>query len=300
MLIRDQKQLPRVVLIVALGVGCSSTPIDELELLGEYVTERTVIVTGIGEPDGEGCGSPQAPVSGDGALRYKVERAGEKVRVTELVGGCVLQARIEDDVVVADGSACALADAAPLRQLGVASRVYTAFRLDPRRKTVATRAVTVGTVTTGESHSCTVTEERIIDEHAASLDTGSLFRYAGSLVTTVDQPDTEGECGPEYLTFDTSGYLSIDAPKRSARLEGFGCGIGLDEPDGSKLSAGLQPCVVDGVASFRGVGLDRLELESFSLDPEGKTATWHARAWRTLPTKRVSYCFKLTGSVEQR
>jgi hypothetical protein len=239
-------------------------------------------------------------VSGEAALRYKVERVGQKVRVTDLIGGCVLQARIEDEVVIADGSACTLTDGAPLRQLGVTSRVYTAFRLDPRRKTVATRALTIATVTTGESHSCTVTEERIVDEHAAMLDKRSLFRYAGSLVTTVEQPDTELECGREYLTFDTSGYLSIDASKRFARLEGFGCGIALDEPDGSKLSAGPEPCVVDGVANFRGVGLDQLELESFSVNPVDGTATWHARAWRNLPTKRVSYCFNLSGSVEQR
>jgi hypothetical protein len=146
----------------ALGLQCSSKPISDDDLFVEYSTERTSIVTGIGGANQEGCGVPQAPVSGEAAFRYKVTGDGGKVRVTELVGGCVLEARIEGDVVIADNQACSIGSGAPLRQLGVTSRVYTVFRLDVGQKTVVSRSVTVATVTTGESRSCGVTEERIV------------------------------------------------------------------------------------------------------------------------------------------
>lgn len=150
-------------MFAALSLQCSSKPISDADLFGEYSTERTLIVTGVGQPNAEGCGVPQAPVSGKAAFRYKVSNDGGKVRVTDLVGGCVLEARVEGDVVLADDQACSLGDAAPLRQLGVTSRVYTVFRLDAGQKTVVWRAVTVATVTTGESRSCSVSEERIVE-----------------------------------------------------------------------------------------------------------------------------------------
>ena len=152
-------------LLAALALQCSSKPVGDDDLLGEYSTERTLIVTGIGEPNQEGCGVPQAPVSGAAAFRNKVSSEGGKVRVKELVGGCVFEARIEDDVVTADNQACVIAKGAPLQQLGVTSRVYSVFRLDAVQKSVVSRSVTVATVTTGESRSCSVTEERIVGKH---------------------------------------------------------------------------------------------------------------------------------------
>jgi len=145
--------------VVGFLLGCSS---DEAVARGEYSTERTVIVTGIGAPDADGCGQPQAPVSGDAAYRYRVAEDGERLRVTELVGGCVLDARSENGIVVADGAECELGPNAALRELGVTNRIYTVFRLDPKAKLVRTRALTRSVVTSGEARSCTVTEERIV------------------------------------------------------------------------------------------------------------------------------------------
>lgn len=127
---------------------------------GEYSTEGTVIVTGHGMPDAEGCGVPQAP--GTTSAGYRVSDEGGRIRVTDTNGGCVLDARIEDGVVVADGAACTLGPDAMLRQLGVQSRVYTVFRLDPMQGTVLTRAFTVLNTTTGESRQCFVSERRIV------------------------------------------------------------------------------------------------------------------------------------------
>ena len=160
---RASRSTPLIGVFVALSLQCSSKPIGEADLFGEYSTERTLIVTGIGQPNAEGCGVPQAPISGNAAFRYKVANEGGKVRVTELVGGCVLEARVDGDVVIADNQACSLGSGAPLRQLGVTSRVYTVFRLDAGQKTVVSRAVTVATVTTGESRSCSVSEEQIVE-----------------------------------------------------------------------------------------------------------------------------------------
>jgi hypothetical protein len=156
-------QIPLIGVFALLSLQCSSTPIGDADLFREYSTERTLIVTGGGQPTAEGCGVPQAPVSGAAAFRYKVSNEGDQVRVTDLVGGCVLEARLEGDVVIADNQACSLGNAAPLRQLGVTSRVYTIFRLDAGQKTVVSRAVTVATVTTGESRSCYVSEEQIVE-----------------------------------------------------------------------------------------------------------------------------------------
>jgi hypothetical protein len=152
-----------VALFTSLGLHCSSKAIDDGALFRQYSTERTLIVTGSERPNEEGCGAPQAPVSGEAALRYEVTNQGGNVRVTELVGGCVLHARVEGDVVIADNQACTLRDDAPLRRLGVTSRVYGVFRLDAGQKTVVSRALTVATVTTGESRSCSVSEERIVE-----------------------------------------------------------------------------------------------------------------------------------------
>lgn len=124
--------------------------------------------------------------------------------------------------------------------------------------------------------------------------------YTGSLSTTVEQPEAEAECGPEQVTFETSGYVAIDREESSARLEGFGCSIGLAEPSGAEFSANAQACIPSGVVNFKGLGLERLDIESFTFNLNDKTALWRARAWRELPSGRVSYCFDLTGSIEQR
>lgn len=149
-------------LIFAFAGGCSSS---ELGPHGDYSTERTVVVTGIGTPDSDGCGAPQAPQSGDAALRYRVSSSAGAVEVLDIVGGCGLEARLDDGVVVADGSECSFTANAPLRQLGVISRIYSVFRLDPRSSTVRTRSITRAAVVGGESRSCTVTEERIVGVH---------------------------------------------------------------------------------------------------------------------------------------
>lgn len=147
-------------LSIASTLGCSSS---ESGPRGEYFTERTVVVTGLGELDEEGCGTPQGPKSGERALRYRVSGADTTLKVTDVVGGCVLKASLVDHVVVADEAVCSFAADAPLRQLGVISRKYSTFRLDPRGATVRTRSVTLATVVTGESRSCTVTDERIVE-----------------------------------------------------------------------------------------------------------------------------------------
>jgi hypothetical protein len=51
------------------------------------------------------------------------------------------------------------------------------------------------------------------------------FLYSGSLSTMVEQPEAEAECGEEQVTYESSGYLSIDREEPSARLDGFGCSI---------------------------------------------------------------------------
>lgn len=102
-------------------------------------------------------------MSGAAALRYEVSKAGDKVRVTDLIGGCVLDARVEGSVVIADNQECVLSEGAPLRQLGVTSRIFSVFRLDAGQRKVVSRAVTVSTVTTGQSRSCSVAEEKIVE-----------------------------------------------------------------------------------------------------------------------------------------
>lgn len=146
-------------LICAVTGGCSSS---EPGSLGDYSTERTVVVTGIGTPDSDGCGAPQAPQSDAAALRYRVSSSAGAVKVMDIVGGCALEGRLEDGVVIADGSECSFTANAPLRQLGVISRIYSVFRLDPRSSTVRTRSITQAAVVGGESRSCAVTEERIV------------------------------------------------------------------------------------------------------------------------------------------
>jgi hypothetical protein len=54
---------------------------------------------------------------------------------------------------------------------------------------------------------------------------------------------------------------------------------------------------VDGPVSFEGVGIERLEFEHLSLDPDAKTTAWRARVWRQLPDGPVSYCFELNGEL---
>lgn len=56
----------------------------------------------------------------------------------------------------------------------------------------------------------------------------------------------------------------------------------------------------DSVVNFEGLGVELLDIESFSLNLSDWTTHWRARAWRQLPSGRVSYCFNLTGSVAQR
>lgn len=150
-------------LVAVLGPQCSSKGTDDVDLFRQYMTERTLIATGVGDVNEEGCGTPQAPVSGGAALRYEVTNRDGKVRVTDLVGGCVLDARVEGSVVNADNQECSFSDGAALRQLGVTSRLYTVFQLDAGKKTIISRAVTVSTVTTGVSRSCSVAEERIVE-----------------------------------------------------------------------------------------------------------------------------------------
>jgi hypothetical protein len=221
------------------------------------------------------------------------------VEVTELVGGCVLAARIEGDVVIADNSACSLREGAPLRQLGVTSRVYSVFRLDARQKTVVSRAVTLAAVTTGESRSCSVSEERIVDARSRQADErGTRVRYTGSLTTTIERPATEANCGRKSASFESSGYLSLDRAGLSARLDGFGCRVSLAEPSGGSLFANAQPCVPDGAVDFKGLGLDQLDVESLSVDLNDATTLWRARAWRELPSGRASYCLSFSGSIE--
>jgi hypothetical protein len=119
-----------------------------------------VLVTGLGMPDAEGCGVSRAPGIARGGYRVSDEDGG--ARVTDTNGGCVLDARIEDGVVVADGAECFLSPQSMLHQLGVKSRVFSVFRLDPAEGTVLTRAFTVLATTTGDAKLCSVTEERIV------------------------------------------------------------------------------------------------------------------------------------------
>ena len=137
------------------------------------------------------------------------------------------------------------------------------------------------------------------DAHAQPL-AGEVYHYSGSFVTTVEQPDSERDCGDEYVTFQASGYLSLDRAARLVRLEGFGCNVSVDEEAGTSLFGSSQPCVADGVVGFNGFGLDRLRFDSIIVDPDAKTTVWRARAWRLLPSGRVSYCFDLNGALESR
>jgi hypothetical protein len=130
--------------------------------VGEYSTTRTMIVTGLGAPDGDGCGAPQAPVAGQAMPRYRVASEGGRLRVTDLIGGCVLDAHEENGTVVADGTACSLPEQARLRLLGVTDRIYSLFRLSPRDKTVRTRTVTASNTSSGPTRSCSVSEEKIV------------------------------------------------------------------------------------------------------------------------------------------
>jgi hypothetical protein len=136
--------------------------------------------------------------------------------------------------------------------------------------------------------------------HAAELDSRVRLLYAGSFTTTVEQPEVETDCGREHVTFESSGYLTLDRATLSARLDGFGCGIDLSSPGGAEFSANAQACVPDGAVNFTGLGIERLAIESFSIDLSDQTTAWRARAWRELPSGRVSYCFGLTGSVQTR
>jgi hypothetical protein len=74
----------------------------------------------------------------------------------------------------------------------------------------------------------------------------------------------------------------------------------LAKPAGTEYVAGAQACIPDGAVNFKGVGIERLEIVSFSIDLSDKTGLWRAKAWRALPSGRASYCINLTGSVEQR
>jgi hypothetical protein len=58
--------------------------------------------------------------------------------------------------------------------------------------------------------------------------------------------------------------------------------------------------VADGAVGFNGFGLDGLRFDSIIVDPDAKTTVWRARAWRSLPSGRVSYCFDLNGALESR
>jgi hypothetical protein len=279
-------------LLFAFASGCSSRA---LEPEGEYSTERTVVTTGIGATDNDGCGAPQAPQSGEPALRYRVSRSGGSLEVTEVAGGCLLDARFDDGVVVADGAECSLLADAPLTQLGVISRSYSVFRLDPRSSTVRTRSVTQATVVGGETRSCSVSEERIVGARALA---GERYRYSGSFVTTVEQPASRQNCGGEDLRYQASGYLNLNRSARLVRLEGFGCTLRVGEKTGTSFAGSSQDCVPDGAVGFSGFGLDALRLDTITIDPDAETIVWQARAWRSLPSGRVSYCFELNGTLE--
>jgi hypothetical protein len=138
------------------------------------------------------------------------------------------------------------------------------------------------------------------DGHAAELASRMRLRYTGSLTTTVEQPDAEATCGREYVTFESSGYLTVDRARPSARFEGFGCSIELTSPSGGEFSGSAQRCLPSGVVNFEGLGLQRVDTESLSVNLNDDKISWQARAWRDLPSGRVSYCFTLMGSVEQR
>jgi hypothetical protein len=136
--------------------------------------------------------------------------------------------------------------------------------------------------------------------HAAPLESRTLVRYSGKLMTYAEQPDSVADCGASYVTYDTSGYLVLDRSTRKARLEGFGCTLDVTEA-ASVFTGAAQPCVIDGPASFQGVGIAELEFESFSVDVGSRSTSWRARAFRSLPDdRRVAYCFGVTGSVERR
>lgn len=137
------------------------------------------------------------------------------------------------------------------------------------------------------------------DGHAQPL-AGEVYHYSGSFVTTVEQPESERDCGDEHVTFQASGYLSLDRSARLVRLEGFGCNLSVDDEAGTSLSGSSQPCVADGAVGFDGFGLDELRFDSIIVDPDATTTVWRARAWRSLPGGRVWYCFDLNGALEAR
>jgi hypothetical protein len=134
---------------------------------------------------------------------------------------------------------------------------------------------------------------------ARPLESSAVFRYAGKLVTHVEQPEAAADCGRKYISYETSGFVTLDRAQQKARLEGFGCDVGVQRASGI-LSATDQACVADGVAGFAGVGLDQMRIDDLSVDIGARKISWRARAWRRLPTGRVSYCFEVDGALEAR
>lgn len=145
--------------LIVFALGCRS----EDDVLGEYTTERTTIVSGLGSSTAEGCGLPQALKGSESMKRYRISSDNGRIRATDLTGGCVLEARVKDGVVTADGERCQLDEQAPLSQLGVLNRTYVVFRLDPQRGTVVTQQTSLNDSNVGRYTSCGVSEERIVE-----------------------------------------------------------------------------------------------------------------------------------------
>lgn len=143
-------------LLAACGTGSKDPP-------REYATEWTFVVTSVGTPDTDGCGVPQKPLSRDATYRWRVAWGDQSPSVTDILGGCVLAARMENDVVIADGAECTIPPGAPLHDVAVISRTYTLFRLDRREGTVQTRALMLADTTQGHARDCFVTDERIVE-----------------------------------------------------------------------------------------------------------------------------------------
>lgn len=137
------------------------------------------------------------------------------------------------------------------------------------------------------------------NSHAQTMDV-EVFHYSGAFVTTVEQPDSEQDCGEEYITYQANGYLSLNRAARQVRLEGFGCTLDVGEKAGTSLSGVPQDCQADGSVGFGGFGLDALRFDSIDVDPGAKATIWRARAWRPLASGRVSYCFDLNATLEPR
>jgi hypothetical protein len=134
---------------------------------------------------------------------------------------------------------------------------------------------------------------------AAPLDSASRFRYSGEQIEHVEQPESASDCGRTGITYDTSGYFTLDRSAGRVRLDGFGCTLDVAEA-GSSITADAQPCMVDGPVSFQGVSIEKLDFEAFAIDLDAGTAAWRVRASRALPNGRFVHCFEVDGVVEPR